>query len=106
MFYDEVGSSLSLSINEDKVYFVNKQQKKYDIKKKVLYDKTFKVDESIEMYKSYIVNCKYDRSIGRIIKTCNKCNHNLFNYLVLSGDKVYIYICNNCNNVTSDAITI
>lgn len=99
MNYDEVGGLLTLMLTDEKIYFVNKQQKKYDIKNPILYEKSFTVQEPINMYKSHIANSKYDRSIGKIFKECEKCKHNLMNYIVLTENNKYIYICNNCNYV-------
>lgn len=100
MEYDEVGNLLSLLISDNDIYYINKQQKKYNIKNKTLYDKTINVGDSLTMYQMYIINSKYDRSVGRLNRECSKCKYNLINFLVLSENNKCIYICNNCNNIT------
>lgn len=97
--YDESGLLLNLIITEDKIYYVNKFNKKYDIKQDVLYDKILEYTNMFEIYKTYIQNAIYDRSIPRIILKCHNCDNTLLHYVILPFDIKPIYICEKCHYI-------
>lgn len=99
MHFNEVGSLLDLNVNGSEVYYIDKQQKKYNIENKILYEKTFEVLEPLKIYKQYIINCKFDRSLGKIFKDCTKCDSKIFNYIMFIETNRYIHICIKCNHI-------